>query len=346
MKGTVAFGVFALAALLLATPVFAANADAAASAEAEAATASRAEVSMWDLRLRGMGEAFSDFVFNVRSFLTFESSSKVNLLMERNAELKARQEAWLDVKAEALADMRSGNLTAAEKQEVNSFLKAEHEAIIREHIRTTSEIREIQLAAKASGDATLEAKAEANAETAEDSGLSLGLNVPVDGHIGVGIGTNMRAEAMTAAEAEAFVESRLGLEATGVRTEVRNGETVHVVSGTETEVIGGYRLDKSFEAVVVADTGIVTSVSFGTDIVSISLGTNSGAQVNTNAGAAINTETSAVAGAGTQAQAGSSTGAASGSASGEAGGSAGVGVGTGTQANAGSRTGVTMGLGA
>ncbi|MBI2233277.1 MAG: hypothetical protein HYU56_05120 [Candidatus Aenigmarchaeota archaeon] len=162
-----------LAALVLAMPLAVAQeATVQAETKAEAKT-----VSVFDLRLRQIGQAFGDFVFHIKKVLTFDEKAKVELIKERNAEMKARQQAWLETKANALAQFESGNMTAEEKQQVISTLHAEHEAIIKEHLRTTEEIRELQLRAKAKGDAELEHKAQTEAELTEESGLSEGLKI-------------------------------------------------------------------------------------------------------------------------------------------------------------------------
>lgn len=160
-------GVF-LAAIVLAMPLgFAAEAQ--SSTEAVSATG---------LRFKQIGQAFGDFVFHVKAFLTFDEKAKIELLKERHADMQERQHAWLEAKAAALEKLES-DMTAEEKQEIEAMIRAEHEAIIKEHLRLTSEIREIQLKALAGGRADIESEAESAIESG--SGLSLGLaGVSVD----------------------------------------------------------------------------------------------------------------------------------------------------------------------
>ncbi|MBI4175717.1 MAG: hypothetical protein HY518_00795, partial [Candidatus Aenigmarchaeota archaeon] len=131
-------------------------------------------ISVFDLRLKQIGQAFGDFVFNVRAVLTFDEDAKLDLLEERNAQLQARQQTWVDVKAEAMTQFESGNLTVEEKKEIKETIQAEHEAIIREHLRLTAELKELQLNARARGNADLDERANVAANAAGRSGLSLG----------------------------------------------------------------------------------------------------------------------------------------------------------------------------
>lgn len=148
------------------------TASSKASGEAEAKS-----VSVIDLRFRQIGGAFGDFFFNIKSKLTFGNEAKLELLKERNAELKARQQVWIDAKADALANFRSVNLTAKQKQRIASVFQEEHEAIIKDHAEDTAEMREIQLEAK--GNAELEEKAatEAKASSSSKSKGRLGIGI-------------------------------------------------------------------------------------------------------------------------------------------------------------------------
>src|SRR3989338_2688005 len=122
-----------LAAVVLMMPLsFAQSASAQGEANAQA-------VSAFGLKLGQIGEAFGDFVFHVKSALTLDEKAKVELLKERNAEMKMRQQAWLETKARALAAFESGNLSAGERRDILASIQAEHEAIIKEHLRGTGE---------------------------------------------------------------------------------------------------------------------------------------------------------------------------------------------------------------
>lgn len=159
-----------LAALVLAMPVAFAQSEAQAATEAET-------VSVFGLRFKQIGQGFSDFVFHIRAALTLDEKAKIELLKERNAEMQARQQAWIETKETALAQFRAGELSADEKREITGALQAEHEAIIKEHLRLTSEMRQLQLKAKARGDAALESRAAAAADASEESDLDLGLKL-------------------------------------------------------------------------------------------------------------------------------------------------------------------------
>lgn len=215
------------------------------------------KISAWDMRFKQLGQAFGDFAYHVRAFLTFDEKAKVGLLKERNAEMKARQQAWLEIKAEAHERFSAENLTAEEKREITDALRAEHEAIIKEHLRLTAEIREIQLKAKDRGNSELEAAAEAEAPEIEESGLAVGLHHKSHAESGTSV---------TAEEAQALVEKRLGLEAVDVKAEVRNGAVVYVVTGRESKEASAYALERSAEVQVEPETGALVAVNLDTRI--------------------------------------------------------------------------------
>ena len=120
-----------------------------AFAEASAQAQARS-ISVLDLRLKQIGEAFSDFAFKIKAALTFDNDTKLELLKERNAELKARQQSWVETKQEAMASF-NGNMTAKQKQSLLIVLQAEHEAIIEDRLELTEDMREVQAEAKAEG---------------------------------------------------------------------------------------------------------------------------------------------------------------------------------------------------
>lgn len=255
-------------ALLIACLVFLLPFAVAEEAEASAEVSTQA-VSTNSLRLKRFVEGFNDIVFKVRAVMTFSQESKLELLKERNEDLKTRQRAWLEAKESVLAQFESGELSAEEKQKLLGEVQAAHRAIIKDHIEATSAVRALQLKAKAKGKAELEEEAEAAAEIAESSELSLGLNVPVKGHKGV-LGLVLKSEEtssdssveaeITPSTASAVVKKELGLEATDVRTEIVDGTTFYVVSGTRSIQTAGVSLEKNFEAWVEAGTGLITSV--------------------------------------------------------------------------------------
>lgn len=242
-----------LTALVLLMPV--ANAT-EASTQTQVASAN-------SIKLKRMGEVFDYLVFKVKVFFTFKEESKLDLLKERNEQMKTRQQAWLEIKAEALEQFETNNMTAKEKQEVMSVIKAEHEAIIKEHLRLTAEIQEIKLDAKAKGNVELETEAEETAEAVEESNLTIGLNITVRGLSAMKLTTEGN---LTAQEAKVLVQKKLGFEAAEVRTEIKDNTTFYVITAKETEVSGDFELEKNFEVWVEAETGLITSVSLDADI--------------------------------------------------------------------------------
>lgn len=212
---------------LLAALVLAMSLAMAQEANGQANVTAEGKISVFGLRLRQIGQAFGDFAFQVKKILTFDERAKVELLKERNAEMKARQEAWLETKARALAQFESGNMTAEEKKEVISMLQAEHEAMIKDHLRLTAEIREIQLNAKAKGKAELEVKAGAEAEEMEDSGLAEGLRISEDFGTSVKVTGNVALSADASSTLKQLVSSFSGAESRTelkLKAEKQNGE--------------------------------------------------------------------------------------------------------------------------
>lgn len=310
-----------LAAVVLMMPLGFAQANAQGEANTQA-------VSAFGLKLGQIGEAFGDFVFHVKSVLTFDEKAKIDLLKERNTEMKMRQQAWLETKAEALAAFESGDLSATEKQDILATIQAEHEAIIKEHLRLTGEIKKLQLKAMASGNADIESKAKAAAEASSRSGLSLGLLLNHKNGFEGEFEADQETEAelshsLTADEAKQLVTSKLGFEASSVTTEIRNGATVYAVTGAETETAGSFTLVKSFTAIVEPETGLITSVDLSAHIEK-----NTTASAGAQASASGSAEASGSASGGSSGSAdGNAQAGASGSVSGSASGSAGASVG-------------------
>lgn len=270
------------------------------------ATAQARSVSALDLRFKQVGEAFGDFSFKVKAAFTFDNSAKLDLLKERNAELKARQESWVETKQEAMASFK-GNVTAKQKQSIVSIFQAEHEAIIEDRLELTSEIRKIQLEAKAEGDTELETEAEAEADAVEDGSflgisLGIGINSETRGDSKEGSESRLESRVESEAEAKAVVRKKLGFEATESKTEVQGNTTFFVVSGTETEVESDFTMTREFEVWVDSETGMITSVDMDTHIES-----RGEAETEDRAGAEIETESSSSASASSSTSASGST---------------------------------------
>ncbi len=212
-------------------------------------------VSTVGLGFRQIGEAFGDFVFRIRSALTFDSDAKLDLLKARNDEMKERQRVWLDIKNNLTEQISSDNMTVEEKKQVIKYLRSEHEAIIREHLMLTADMRNVQLKAKADKHDEIERSARIEAEDAERSNLSSGLNISGEVELNIGVNGNLTAE-----QAKALARERLGFHATDVRTETRSGATFYVVSGSENSTAGNYTLKKGFEMWVRTNTGTIESL--------------------------------------------------------------------------------------
>ncbi|MBI4895303.1 MAG: PepSY domain-containing protein [Candidatus Aenigmarchaeota archaeon] len=200
-----------------------------------------------DLRFKQIGQSFQDFVFNVRSALTFDEKTKLELLKERNDVMKERQQAWLEIKAKALAEVNSTD----DKKDVIEMIQSEHEALVKEHLRLTSEANDIEVKAKVNGDQKLEKDAKDLGET--DSNLSLGLSTDRSGLLLMKHGK----ENITQAQAEQIVEKYFGFKATSSTVVTENNSTFYVVTATESRIAGSYNLTKYVEIKVDASTGVV-----------------------------------------------------------------------------------------
>ena len=228
--------------------------------------------SVIGLRFRQLGESFNDFAFKVKSSLTFNQESKIEALKERNKELKERQNNWVQTKQEATADFKS-NLTAEQKQKILAVLKLEHQAIIRNHIETTNQLRQIQLNAKAKGNAQLEEKAREAAEESEDE-TGIGLFIGINSGTGLKIGNQEHdfdydaqlQTNLTGEQARLIVQDELGFETSNVKTVVNDNTRFYVVTGHEAQTKGEYTMTRNFEVWVHADSGIITSVYIGTKV--------------------------------------------------------------------------------
>lgn len=246
MKWTAAF----LAAIVIAMPLGFASADTGTNTGA---------VSSFGLKLKQFGQAFGDFAFRIRSALTFDEKSKISLIQDRNAEMKARQQEWLGIKAAAMEQIKSGNLTADEKKNIIETLQAEHTSIIKEHLSLTGDLREIQLKAKEKRMEKLEKDAENESESEEHSNLSTGLGLGGRGVIS--LGSNLTAD-----QAESIVQHSLGFDVTSVTTDTSSGSTVYVVAGSQTKTAGLYELTRGFTVQIDAATGVVMSVGMNANI--------------------------------------------------------------------------------
>lgn len=234
----------------------------AASEQAEAKS-----MSTVDLRLKQVGQAFSDFGFKVKSALTFNDESRLELLKERNEALNIRQQTWVDVKQDAMASF-NGNMTSKQKQSVLAILKAEHESLVEDRLELTSEIKQVQLDAKAENNAELEADANAAAAPMEHGllGIFVDLDLSSEFESDAEFSTKVESEA----EAKAVVESKLGLEGDEVQTVAKSGTTFYVVSGHETETSGDFTLTKSFDVWVDANSGLIMAADMNVRIDSTS----------------------------------------------------------------------------
>src|SRR3989344_1161466 len=239
--------------LVLALPIVSAQ-----ETEIKSNTEAGAEITNTKLQFKQFKESMSDFVFKVKTKLTFNQEAKLELLKQRNEILKTRQHEWVELKKQALVQFKSGEFSAEEKQNILANLQQEHQSIIREHIRMTSEIKNKEFEAKSKGDTKIEQKAKETSDAVESSDLSLGLSADV------GINTETQTK-INSEGAQIIVKDELDLDGSNVKTETKDGVTFFVVTGSEIESKGNVELQKDFE-VWVSETGLITSVDYKTHL--------------------------------------------------------------------------------
>jgi|GEM_PF-5630832 len=244
-----------LAALVMSVPFAAAETGARLHAEA---------ISSWDLKFKQFGQGFADFGFGIRHFLTFDEQAKLELLRERNTDLKARQAEWIELKEAAFAKVEANNTAEGEKRAIIKSLQAEHEAIIKEHLKVTAEIREIQLNARARGHAQLAVNAEERADECENSGLSEGLRLSV-GQLKLLVNEDVET-GLTEDQVRARIQAEFGISGAEVSTVTRDETTFYVVAGTQAKFAGDQTLTRNLEIWIDAETGAVASVDIVTHL--------------------------------------------------------------------------------
>ena len=255
--------------VLLALAVLMASVMPATFAAADEGKGNSESVSAAKLRFKMMCEGFSDFGFNVKHFFTFDDAAKVELIKERNEKMKERQKEWLEIKADTLASIDSGNMSAEEKKEVVELIQEKHEDLINGHLQLTNEIHELELKGKGKGDSKLEVEAEEESGDLEKSEVSMGLNIPLRGHSGLALLTErVKSDnsTLTADAAKALVDKRFGLKDSQVSTVVENGTTFFVVTGNTSMTLKGFTLAKTLTVKVQADTGRIVSIDFSAHI--------------------------------------------------------------------------------
>ncbi len=270
------FSVAIMFALLLSMPVsFAQSSEASANA-----------VSVMDLRITQLGQGFSDISFEIRKAFSFSENGRIDLIEEKNEELKERQGYWLETKTKILSEIKSDSLESDQKKELIEIIRAEHQSIIKKHVELRKELAVIQANAMSESNEQVEAKAEAVAKLSEESDLKTGLDIENDIEISVSVNSNESdGKEVTEEEAKEIVEAKVGMKADEVRTEIKNENKFFVVSGEEIEESGDIATKKSFEVWVSAATGVITSVDLDVSVESsdrssasteVSVGTDTG----------------------------------------------------------------------
>ncbi|MBI2140180.1 hypothetical protein HYU14_04595 [Candidatus Woesearchaeota archaeon] len=253
--------VFAVIAISLLPIGLAQESDAQASMEADT-------VTVTSLRFTQFGEFAGDVVFAVKSAFTFDDGATLDLLQERNEELKERQQEWVAVKQKAMIQFKGGNISEESKGDILAIIQEEHEDLIKDHVEVTHDINTIRAEAQAKGEVHLVQKAESAVKHKDTIGLGLGLDIGdtisfiiLGSSGGDGDNDSGKAEAITSGEAQNIAEEEFGFETDKVVEASAGGREIFIVTGAESETTGRATLESEFEVWVDKSTGLITKVT-------------------------------------------------------------------------------------
>ena len=102
------------------------------------------DFTITDLRFREIVEAFKDFIHRIKLILAVSEDTKVEVLKDRNEELKDRQQEWVSLKNKVVADFGSRQVDPEQKQAIIKQIQSEHQKIIKESVQMTTEIKKIE----------------------------------------------------------------------------------------------------------------------------------------------------------------------------------------------------------
>ncbi len=216
-------------------------------------------VSASDLRFRMLGEGFDNAFFNLKKSFTFDDSSRVSLLRERNDALMQRQMEWLRAKSEVMVQSRAGTISADERANLFNILRDEHKDLIRNFLDLNSEARSLQVRASARADARVESLARAEADRIDNSNLVLGLSELDDDVFLTAVSNATATSVVTEEEARRIVERDLGLSEASVSADAR--ANAFVVTGTQRQASGNLTITRPVAVFIDRNTGVITRIS-------------------------------------------------------------------------------------
>lgn len=166
--------------------------------------------------------------------LGLASLGRTHLFVDSNNEIEYKTNAGTKVEVDGVA------LDSETKAALDSFVASFDQ----------SSNAELEVTAEKKADGSVVVEEVSSGLTAEQTSLYADLKAKVKALVEASARTNAKLK---------VVEKKLGFDTSSVTTETRNGETVYVVTGTETKTAGSYELTKSFNVVIEADTGLILS---------------------------------------------------------------------------------------
>ncbi len=137
-----------------ATNTMDANAAASSSASSGYASsgASAGTATMTDVHMTSFSNFMSDVGYHIRSAFTFGAQARLNLIAQRNEQLRERQEQWISLHDRIVAN---DNLTAAQKQQALVVIQDHNSGIIQAHNDLVANVQQISQDANASGNSDI-----------------------------------------------------------------------------------------------------------------------------------------------------------------------------------------------
>lgn len=230
-----------------------------------------------ELQRTRMQEEVGDFFFSVKHFFTVDDKKELQLIQERNEELKARQQEWVEIKQEVFAQIENDNIAETEREAIIEEVQAAHEDIVVEHVELIEKADEIKGEATAEGNVEVAMAAESTVEVLQESQIQEGvitdadatamieINISVSDDENTSVVDNTTQDMLTPFEAQTLAENEFGFEADSVMTETKDSVEYYVVTGREEETIDGVYTVKEYTVWIDAYSGYITDVSYSTE---------------------------------------------------------------------------------
>lgn len=218
------------------------------------------------IRMMQARETWSDLVYSAKFLFTFDDHSKLRLLMDRNEELKSRQQEWNRIKQDIINQTDTSTL---EQTQMAELLRNAHWKLISDEVSISNRVGMIQMNANKTENTGLLAEAQNASRKIESSSVLHGLSIigtenfsqAKNSETGISITSGGEKGKVTAEEAKRLVEEKTGIEASEGTIQTKEGKAFFVVTGNKSDESGGKKTFRSYEAWVDPETGAITAVS-------------------------------------------------------------------------------------